>query len=100
MGFLAKLFGKRLVDDVDFKALLESGSRVIDVRNVGEYKEGHGKNALNFPLTTLSQNMNTLKSLNGPLIVVCKSGNRSQSAVKKLRKNGIEAYNAGAWNNI
>ena len=51
MGFLAKLFGNKLVDDVDFKALLESGSRVIDVRNVGEYKEGHGKNALNFPLT-------------------------------------------------
>jgi rhodanese-related sulfurtransferase len=92
-GFLKKLFGP----GTDFKALVEQGAIIVDVRTTGEYKSGHIKNALNIPVDTISSKTNELKQKAKPVITCCASGMRSARAAAILKQNGIEAYNGGSW---
>jgi|TARA_B110000240_G_scaffold130432_1_gene144810 rhodanese-related sulfurtransferase len=98
MGFFSDLFG--FGPKVDYAELILNGAKVIDVRSVGEFKTGHPNGAINIPLETLSNNLNKLKKHGVPIIMVCKSGMRSGQAVKILKSNDIEAFNAGAWSNL
>ena len=98
MGFLSDLF--KSTPSVDYKTLIASGARVVDVRSPQEFQSGHAKGSLNIPLDTLDKNMKTIKGLKGPVILVCRSGNRASSALNILKKNGLEAVNAGAWQNV
>ena len=69
---------------------------VVDVRNSWEYDEGHVKNAVNIPLTEIPARIDEFKKLNGPVILYCRSGNRSSAAVHILKKAGItNVYNGG-----
>lgn len=96
LGILKNLFG----NSADIKTLLENGATIIDVRTPGEYKQGHGKNAINIPLNTLSKNMTKIKKYNQPIITCCASGMRSGRAATLLKQNGMEAYNGGAWQSV
>jgi phage shock protein E len=62
---------------------------VVDVRSAWEYDEGHVKNALNLPLDEIPSRLNEFKKLNGPFILYCRSGNRSEMAVNILKQAGI-----------
>ncbi len=95
-GFLKKLFGG---SDVDFKALVNSGAQIIDVRTTSEFSNGHIKNSKNIPLQDLNSQMNSL-SKDKPVITVCASGMRSASAKGMLQKNGFEVYNGGGWSSL
>jgi rhodanese-related sulfurtransferase len=44
-----------------------------------------------------SKKIETIKKWNKPVITCCASGMRSGSAASILKKNGVEAYNAGPW---
>lgn len=69
---------------------------VVDVRNTWEYDEGHVKNAVNIPLTEIPARIDEFKKLNGPVILYCRSGNRSGAAVHLLKQAGItNVYNGG-----
>lgn len=92
-GFLKKLFGP----GTDFKALVEQGAIIVDVRTTGEYKSGHIKDALNIPVDTISSKAKELKQRAKPVITCCASGMRSARAAAILKQNGIEAYNGGSW---
>jgi rhodanese-related sulfurtransferase len=76
---------------------------VIDVREDGEYKDGHIANSRHIPLGSLKSRLNELEGLKSkPLIVSCRSGNRSAHACGVLAKNGFTTlYNLrggiGAW---
>jgi rhodanese-related sulfurtransferase len=78
---------------------------LIDVREDGEFAEGHILNAIHIPLGALSANLNRLeKYRNAPIIVGCRSGNRSAHACRLLKKKGFEnVYNLHggilAWQN-
>lgn len=64
---------------------------VVDVRDIGEYQQGHIPNARHIPLSELPSRDNELKKLKDkPLIFCCASGMRSGSAVSKLKKQGFE----------
>ena len=76
---------------------------VIDVREQGEYSQGHIPNARHIPLGTLDQRAAELEQhKNTPVILCCATGARSAGAADKLRKLGFgQVFNLqggmGAW---
>ena len=58
---------------------------VIDVREPMEYASGHIAGSLNIPLARLHQ----ADLPQGPLVLVCQSGNRSAKGVQTLLQRGV-----------
>jgi phage shock protein E len=79
---------------------MEKGAVIIDVRTVGEYKEGHIKGSKNIPLDTIASKIQEIKKLNKPVIACCRSGMRSAQATSILKQNGIEVLNGGGWESL
>jgi len=68
----------------------EKGDLVIlDVRTVSEYESGHLEGAINIPVETLGGRLSELDP-NDELLVYCRTGNRSTTAVGILRENGYD----------
>lgn len=61
---------------------------VLDVREPYEYAEGHVPGARNVPLATLVGVAPSLDST-AETLVICRSGHRSATAVRRLRKLGF-----------
>jgi rhodanese-related sulfurtransferase len=81
----------------DFKAMVEAGALVVDVRTPEEFQSGSVPGAINIPLQLIGSRVNQLKKPGKPVITICRSGARSKMAAGMLRKAGIEAYNGGPW---
>lgn len=104
-------FGSRIrgIQDVDCQAALQlmnhKDAVVIDVRELSEFKSGHILNAKHIPLGKLNERLGELeKYRDRPMVVVCRSGNRSSSACALLTKQGFtQAHNMSggmmAWQN-
>ncbi|MDH5357525.1 MAG: rhodanese-like domain-containing protein [Gammaproteobacteria bacterium] len=61
----------------------------LDIREASEYSKEHIADSLSMPLSTLPDNLKTLKDPEQPIILVCASGQRARSAAKQLRVNGF-----------
>jgi len=81
----------------DYKALVDKGAIILDVRNPGEFAAGNIKGSRNIPLVILKARIGDLKKTGKPVITVCASGARSSMAKKMLVQEGVEAYNGGSW---
>ena len=79
---------------------ITKGAIVIDVRTIGEFKEGHIKGSKNIPLDTIATKISEIKKLEKPVIVCCRSGMRSAQAASILKSNGIEVMNGGGWQGL
>ncbi len=98
---LWSLFGNRFrgVKEVGLPGALQlinhKDALVLDVREESEYKSGHVLNAKWIPLGKLKERMSELdKYKDQPMVVVCRSGNRSGTACYLLGKQGFtQAYN-------
>ena len=98
---LWSMFGNRLrgIKEVDSGAALQlinhKNAVVLDVREQSEYDEGHILNSVLIPLGKLKQRISELeKHKERPIVVVCRSGNRSGTACTVLGKQGFaQAYN-------
>ncbi len=68
---------------------------ILDVRESSEIKDGIIADALHIPLGELSKRMPELETHKGrPVIIYCRSGSRSASAARRLRRAGFETvYN-------
>lgn len=78
----------------------DSNPQIIDVRTPQEFNAGHAKGAINIPLSEIKQNISLIER-SRPVLIVCRSGNRSGQAVSLLKKMGFEnLHNAGPWTNI
>ncbi len=92
---LKKLIG--LGPKEDFKALVKSGAKIVDVRSRGEYASGHIKGSINIPLNELNKLPKSLKP-DMTVITCCASGMRSSAAKSQLKAMGFsKVYNGGGW---
>ncbi|HYR05270.1 MAG TPA: rhodanese-like domain-containing protein [Gallionella sp.] len=95
------IFGNRIrgIKEVDCPAALQlinhKNALVLDVREEGEYKLGHILNSKLIPLGKLNEFIGELERYKEqPIVVVCRSGNRSGTACAALGKLGFaQAYN-------
>lgn len=85
-------------NETDFKALVQKGAVIIDVRSNAEFRSGHIKGSINIPVATIKTKINDVKKMNKPVITCCRSGMRSNIAASALSSAGVEVYNGGAWN--
>lgn len=87
MGLFGFSKGKSIGEYVNEAA--ERGIAVIDVREPGEFAQGHIPGAVNMPLGTLGQAARSIADKDAPLYVHCLSGGRSSRAVKLLAQMGF-----------
>jgi len=82
---------------VDFKALVDQGAIILDVRSKGEYDQGHIDGSINISVDALPKHLNRFKDKNKPIITCCASGMRSGSAKSLLLSKGYkEVHNGGS----
>lgn len=106
---LWSIFGNRIrgikeVNCIEAMQLINhKNALVLDVRENDEYKAGHVLNSMLIPLGKLNQRVGELeKYKEQPIVVLCRSGNRSAMACALLGKQGFtQVYNLGggviAW---
>lgn len=70
--------------------LYQDGTFVLDVRTPEEWNEFHAPNTTLIPLDELASRVNELPK-DQPILVVCRSGNRSQSGRDILVQAGFNA---------
>jgi rhodanese-related sulfurtransferase len=84
----------------ELESALAAGARVIDVREVDEYLEGHVPGATLVVLGTVPEHVDAFRGADVPY-VICRSGGRSMRACEFLATNGVEAINVAggtmAW---
>lgn len=98
---LWSLFGNRFrgIREVNSMAALQlinhKNAVVLDVREQSEYDAGHVLNSKLIPLGKLKERLGELEKFRDqPIVVVCRSGNRSGTACSLLGKQGFtQAYN-------
>jgi rhodanese-related sulfurtransferase len=93
---LWSFFGNRLrgikeVDTLGAMSLINrSNALVLDVREQNEYDAGHIINSRLIPKGKVKERIGELeKYRERPIVVVCRSGNRSESATAFLNKQGF-----------
>lgn len=69
--------------------LAQKGAFVLDVRTVEEWNEFHAPNSTLIPLDQLASRLNEVPR-DRQIVVVCRSGNRSQQGRDILRNAGFE----------
>jgi len=77
---------------------MDNGAFVIDVREEGEYAEGHIPGAINIPLRTLAQNLDKIPT-DQPIVTYCASGHRAGMGLSSLRMLGYDNAKGfpGSW---
>lgn len=82
--------------------IINDGAILLDVRTIDEYNEKHIDGAILLPLEEIEEDKisSIVNSKDSPIIVYCKSGNRSHQALLKLQALGYsEIYDLGAMSN-
>lgn len=99
--FFWSLFGNRIkgIKEVDVQGAVQlinhKNAFVLDVREPSEYKAGHLLNSQLIPLGKLKERIGEIEQYkDAPVVVVCRSGNRSGIACGTMNKLGFtQAYN-------
>lgn len=91
----ARLSGVEQADTLKATRLYNDDALILDVREDKEYAAGHIPRARHIPLGQLAKRIQELdKFKSKPILVTCRSGNRSTSACRMLKKAGFETvYN-------
>lgn len=102
--FGSKMRGYKVASPADATTLINrNDASVIDVRTEKEFNEGHIVNALHIPQANITNRISELEKLkHKPIIVSCKSGQRSGQVCAILKKQGFDhIYNlaggVAAW---
>src|SRR5574340_1829058 len=90
-----KLSGVEQADTLKATRLYNDDALVLDVRDDEEYAAGHIPRAKHIPLGQLAGRLQELdKFKTKPILVTCRSGNRSAAACRILKKAGFQTvYN-------
>lgn len=74
---------------------------LVDVREPWELAEGQVEGAKNIPLGEVPRRIDEFRSMDKPLVLFCRSGNRSGMATAILQAQGVEqVYNGGSWDQV
>jgi len=98
MGLFGIFSKKESTDKI--QEYLKNGAVVLDVRTHGEWNDGHSEGAKHIVLNTIPDHIDEIKSWDKPIVAVCKSGGRSQSATDFLSQQGLDVINGGPWQNV
>jgi phage shock protein E len=97
MGWLSDIFG----GGGGIRQALREGAVVIDLRTAYEYDQGHVPRSLNIPVDRIKANIDRIRDLRKPVILVCTSGNHCWEAAEILRNAGItRVLNGGDWQSV
>lgn len=90
-----RLSGVEQADTLKATRLYNDDALVLDVREDKEFAAGHIPKARHIPLSQLAGRIQELDKFKGkPILVTCRSGQRSASACRMLKKAGFETvYN-------
>ena len=75
----------------------KKGAILLDVRTLPEYAKGHAEEAILIPIEDLGFFKEVIKGWRRPILTCSGTGVRSRKAVRKLRKEGIPAFDGGSW---
>ena len=91
----SQLSGVEQADTLKATRLYNDDALVLDVREDKEYAAGHIPKAKHIPLRQLAGRIQELDKFKGkPILITCRSGQRSASACRMLKKAGFETvYN-------
>ena len=96
MNIFTTLFGPPVptLKPAELQEKLKNGRRpfLLDVREKSEMRDGYISGAKLIPLGQLNRRMKELPK-NREIVCVCRSGNRSKSAAKRLISAGYSALN-------
>jgi hydroxyacylglutathione hydrolase len=92
---------RQSLDQINADELRARDAFVLDVRQPGEYADGHIPGAMNIPLGELPERIDDLDG-DAPLAVVCAGGYRSSAAASLLQRAGFARVmnvvgGTGAW---
>ncbi len=93
----APVIASQRITPLEYQGRFGDGSPhlLIDVRTPEEFTSGHIQNAVNISVETLQARLDEVPS-GTPVVVYCRSGNRSASAAKILVENGYQpVYDLG-----
>ena len=85
---------------MNLEEVLKSGNyQLIDVREPMELEmDGEIEGAENIPLGEVEERKDEILSIEKPVVIFCRSGNRSGKALELLNNEGLkEGYNGGGW---
>lgn len=84
----------------DWEHMLKDTAVVIDVRTPGEFEQGHADGSINIPVSEIGDRVEEIRSMGRPVVLCCRTGNRSGQAMKLLSEEGIDCANAGSWQSV
>ncbi len=97
MSWLSDIFG----GGGGIKQALQEGAVVIDLRTAYEYDQGHVPRSLNIPIDRIKANLDRIRGLDKPIILVCSSGGHCWEAADILRHAGISrVISGGDWQSV
>jgi phage shock protein E len=76
------------LNQTTFQELMQQGAILVDVRTPAEFSGGHMRDAVNIPVDVIGDAAPQLGATDRPVIVYCRSGNRSSQAARILRSLG------------
>lgn len=69
---------------------------IVDVRTPKEFRQGAYPGAINIPVEEIQSRIQEFNKMQLPIVLYCRSGNRSGIAVSILKQGGInDVYNGG-----
>lgn len=88
------------IDVAELERLLAEGAPLLDVRNPDEFEEARVPGGVLVPLADLPDRLDDVPS-GEPLLIICRSGGRSQRACEFLAADGRTTMNVAggtlAW---
>ncbi|MBK9175973.1 MAG: rhodanese-like domain-containing protein [Flavobacteriales bacterium] len=74
---------------------------IVDVRTPAEFDEGHVPGSVNIPLDEVPHRIGDFRAMMAPIILCCRSGARSGSALAFLLREGVQGLeNGGGWQDV
>jgi rhodanese-related sulfurtransferase len=74
----------------DARKMVAEGALLLDVRTTGEFAGGALPGAINIPVQDLEARMKEVGAKDRPIVVYCRSGQRSGRAARMLKAAGYQ----------